>query len=93
MKLTLLVVFPRFETYNSSGYVYKFATDTLLLKSRHKSNPETIRLVFSSVEETLTNESDVPIDEVATTDSELSTDTTDLDTTNNTETEIDSENN
>ena len=84
---------PRFETYNSSGYVYKFATDTLLLKSRHKSNPETIRLVFSSVEETLTNESDVPIDEVATTDSELSTDTTDLDTTNNTETEIDSENN
>ena len=45
------------------------------------------------MEETLTNESDVPIDEVATTDSELSTDTTDLDTTNNTETEIDSENN
>ena len=65
----------------------------MLLKSRHKTNPETIRLVFSSVEETLTNESDVPIDEVATTDSELSTDTTDLDTTNNTETEIDSENN
>ena len=65
----------------------------MLLKSRHKSNPETIRLVFSFVEETLTNESDVPIDEVATTDSELSTDTTDLETTNNTETEIDSENN
>ena len=34
---------PRFETYNSSGYVYKQNSQTLLLKSRHKSNIETIR--------------------------------------------------
>ena len=27
---------PRFETYNSSGYVYKKSSETLLLKSRHK---------------------------------------------------------
>ncbi|MDD5930772.1 MAG: hypothetical protein PUC37_13300 [Spirochaetales bacterium] len=35
---------PRFETYNSSGYVYKASTKTLLLKSRHKKQLETIRL-------------------------------------------------
>lgn len=37
---------PRFETYNSSGYVYKNTTKTLLLKSRHKKQLETIRLEF-----------------------------------------------
>ena len=37
---------PRFETYNSSGYVYKKNTETLLLKSRHKSQEEKIRLVY-----------------------------------------------
>lgn len=42
---------PRFETYNSSGYVYKYSTDTLLLKSRHKSEQENIRLVFGHNEE------------------------------------------
>ena len=42
---------PRFETYNSSGYVYKYATDTLLLKSRHKSATETVRLVFGNEEQ------------------------------------------
>ncbi|MDE6246078.1 MAG: hypothetical protein K2M50_10550 [Treponemataceae bacterium] len=36
---------PRFETYNSSGYVYQAATETLLLKSRHRSKVERIRLV------------------------------------------------
>ncbi len=35
---------PRFETYNSSGYVYKSDLQTLFLKSRHKSETETIRL-------------------------------------------------
>lgn len=35
---------PRFETYNSSGYVYNTDTGTLLLKSRHKSQKETVRL-------------------------------------------------
>ena len=37
---------PRFETYNSSGYVYKKSTNTLLLKSRHKAAFEVIRLVY-----------------------------------------------
>ena len=37
---------PRFETYNSSGYVYKKNTETLLLKSRHKSHFETVRLTY-----------------------------------------------
>ena len=37
---------PRFESYNSSGYVYKKSTNTLLLKSRHKSEFEKIRLVY-----------------------------------------------
>lgn len=37
---------PRFETYNSSGYVYKTAAQTLLLKSRHKTDVEDIKLVF-----------------------------------------------
>lgn len=38
---------PRFETYNSSGYVYKSGTRTLLYKSRHKSEKETVRLILS----------------------------------------------
>lgn len=37
---------PRFETYNSSGYVYKRPSETLLLKSRHKTEFEKIRLVY-----------------------------------------------
>ncbi len=35
---------PRFETYNSSGYVYQSQDETLLIKSRHKSKIELIRL-------------------------------------------------
>ena len=35
---------PRFETYNSSGYVYQSNTETLFIKSRHKSQIELIRL-------------------------------------------------
>lgn len=34
----------RFETYNSSGYIYKHDSESLLLKSRHKKELETIRL-------------------------------------------------
>lgn len=37
---------PRFETYNSSGYVYNAKTHTLFLKSRHKVSNEKIRLYF-----------------------------------------------
>ena len=37
---------PRFETYNSSGYIYKSETDTLMLKSRHKSEIEKIKMSY-----------------------------------------------
>ena len=40
---------PRFETYNSSGYVYKADSQTLLLKSRHKSQIENIRMSYTPV--------------------------------------------
>ena len=39
---------PRFESYNSSGYVYNEQTRTLFLKSRHKADKEVIRLTFGS---------------------------------------------
>ncbi len=41
---------PRFETYNSSGYVYKQNAQTLLLKSRHKTQKEVIGFDFSATE-------------------------------------------
>ena len=37
---------PRFETYNSSGYVYQKDNTSLLLKSRHRSTTEVIRLSY-----------------------------------------------
>lgn len=37
---------PRFETYNSSGYVYQQNSRSLLIKSRHKSKLELIRLFY-----------------------------------------------
>lgn len=37
---------PRFESYNSSGYVYDEQTQTLFLKSRHKTAREIIRLMY-----------------------------------------------
>ena len=40
---------PRFETYNSSGYVYRSDSKTLLLKSRHKSEKEDIRMSYTPV--------------------------------------------
>lgn len=42
----------RFETYNSSGYVYNRATQTLFLKSRHRSPTEVIRLYRTFEKET-----------------------------------------
>jgi hypothetical protein len=39
---------PRFETYNSSGYVYNADTGVLLLKSRQKAQLEKIRLMYSA---------------------------------------------
>lgn len=43
----------RFETYNSSGYVYQNDSKSLLLKSRHKSQIEQIRLVYPQAEANL----------------------------------------
>ena len=34
----------RFETYNSSGYVYDSKTNTLFLKYRHKAGTEIVNL-------------------------------------------------
>ena len=45
---------PRFETYNSSGYVYRATTNTLLLKSRHKSEVEDVRMMYKSPKKPVT---------------------------------------
>lgn len=37
---------PRFESYNSSGYVYNARTKTLFLKYRHKSETEIVKLIY-----------------------------------------------
>ena len=41
---------PRFETYNSSGYVYVADQRTLLLKSRHRSQVERVSIITDSTE-------------------------------------------
>jgi hypothetical protein len=38
---------PRFESYNSSGYVYDESTKTLLMKFRHKTEIEKVRLFYN----------------------------------------------
>lgn len=40
---------PQFEIYNSSGYVYRAAMRGLLLKSRHKSQHEIIKLYYRDI--------------------------------------------
>ena len=40
---------PQFEIYNSSGYVYRSSMRGLLLKSRHKSQHEIIKLYYREV--------------------------------------------
>ena len=37
---------PRFESYNSSGYIYRSSKKALFLKSRHKTETEIVRLSF-----------------------------------------------
>lgn len=39
---------PKFESYNSSGYVYNAETQTMFLKSLHKVQRETIKLYYSA---------------------------------------------
>lgn len=53
---------PRFETYNSSGYVYQQKSRSLLIKSRHKSKLELIRLFYDGPRtfETTADPSKVP---------------------------------
>lgn len=41
---------PRFETYNSSGYVFQRDNRTLLLKSRHRERNEIVRLIYRAAE-------------------------------------------
>ena len=55
----------RFETYNSSGYVYQKDSSSLLLKSRHRSASEIIRLVYidNSAEKTTDNDSSAASDD------------------------------
>lgn len=48
----------RFETYNSSGYVYQSDFKSLLLKSRHKSEVEDVRLIYKTVVPEKTEESE-----------------------------------
>lgn len=59
---------PRFETYNSSGYVYKQNTQTLLLKSRHKSQLENVRFEYTGVVEKPNTENTVKIETPAVND-------------------------
>lgn len=42
---------PRFETYDSSGYVYRSETQNLFLKSVHRNQSEQVRLFFDSPRE------------------------------------------
>lgn len=69
---------PRFETYNSSGYVYKQSTQTLLLKSRHKSQLENVRFEYSGVVEKPRSENTVKIE------TPIANDTTAVSTDSNT---------
>lgn len=50
---------PQFEIYNSSGYVYRTNSKSLLLKSRHKSQHEIIKLFYRDLTETPVEESQV----------------------------------
>lgn len=38
---------PRFESYNSSGFIYREGTGSLFIKSRHKNETELIRLFYN----------------------------------------------
>ena len=52
---------PKFESYNSSGYVYNAETQTMFLKSLHKAQRETIKLYYSA--ESTTASQPVPQEE------------------------------
>ena len=64
---------PRFESYNSSGYVYNARTKTLFLKYRHKAETEIIKLIYK--EEVIPEVPSEPVTETTST-SETSPETT-----------------
>lgn len=70
---------PRFETYNSSGYVYNAKSKTLFLKYRQKAEHELVKLFYIDEEpeesnvETATNETTSPDATAETTATETTT--------------------
>lgn len=96
---------PRFETYNSSGYVYKQQSETLLLKSRHKTRKEIIRFDFNELEnkntsekkkekqnETKTVKTSSEISSIKSSQNTKSAETEQNNSSNNQETSVDNEN-
>ena len=96
---------PRFETYNSSGYVYKQQSETLLLKSRHKTRKENIRFDFNEPEnkntsekkkeklnETKTVKTSSEISSIESSQNTKSAETEQNNSSNNQETSVDNEN-
>ena len=96
---------PRFETYNSSGYVYKQQSETLLLKSRHKTRKEIIRFDFNEPEnkntsekkkeklsETKTVKTSSEISSIKSSQNTKSAETEQNNSSNNQETSVDNEN-
>ena len=59
---------PRFESYNSSGYVYDGKSKTLYLKYRHKNETEVVRLIYKDekpvVATPVTTTTDIPAAEI-----------------------------
>ncbi len=74
---------PRFETYNSSGYVYDDDTRTLFLKSRHKSGKEKIILTYKMKRATPPRQSVAPKETANQSTTETSSTTTDSSASNN----------
>lgn len=62
---------PRFETYNSSGYVYNARTKTLFLKYRQKSEIEVVRLIYKEEPK-----EEVPVEEPESSETNKTTETT-----------------
>lgn len=79
---------PRFETYNSSGYVYKQNSQTLLLKSRHKSKLETVSFEYDGLTDRVVT--DRPVVEIKPDQETVAASTTDT-TTVSTETDTTSD--
>lgn len=62
---------PRFESYNSSGYVYDAASKTLFLKQRHKGTRETVKLFYKTQEQQRAVESEIKKESTVESDSAI----------------------